>query len=106
MFKKGYLIGFFLLLSSIIIFSGCGSSTTSNQSQSNNENSGNQQANIQIASSSSGGSLYAIGSAWAQIINSSTNIHATAVATGGGTENLRLLGTGESQMGLQLDLRL
>jgi len=59
--------------------------------------------NIQIASSSSGGTLYPLGTAWAQLINqNSSMVKATAVATGGSTENLRLLGSGEADFGTGL----
>ncbi len=58
---------------------------------------------VQIASSSSGGSLYALGSAWSKLINGASDwVRATPVATGGGTENLRLLGSGEVAFGTVL----
>jgi len=62
-----------------------------------------RETRVQVASSSSGGALYALGAAWSKLVNQkSTWVRATPVATGGGTENMRLLGSGEVEFGTVL----
>lgn len=56
--------------------------------------------NIQMGCSSSAGSLFAIASAWSQIINQNSSfVRSTAVSTGGGVENSRLVRAGEIEIG-------
>lgn len=56
------------------------------------------QEKIQIGTAPSGGTYYAIGAGIAQILNKWGGLDATAQATGGGTQNCRLIDAGEINM--------
>jgi TRAP transporter TAXI family solute receptor len=59
---------------------------------------GRTQEKIQIGTAPQGGTYYAIGAGIAQILNKWGGFKATAQATGGGTQNCRLIDSGEINM--------
>ena len=56
------------------------------------------QEKVQIGTAPQGGTYYAIGAGIAQILNKWAGLNATAQATGGGTQNCRLIESGEINM--------
>ena len=56
------------------------------------------QERVQIGTAPQGGTYYAIGAGISQILNKWAGLNATAQATGGGTQNCRLIDSGEINM--------
>lgn len=64
--------------------------------------SADQQVNVSIASGTSGGAFYMVGAAIAQVIQKYTPINANSEATGGTSENIRLVSSEETDIGMAM----
>lgn len=102
------------------MLAGCGSSSTANSSSSSPEASSSPETNnsvetssassgevnvepaqLTIGTASSGGAFYVIGTGIAEVITKYVEpLNVTAEITGGSAENIRLVGEGDSDMGI------
>lgn len=87
----------------MLLLAGCGgggSQTASSAGEPTGGGTGNETANISFATSGQGGTFYVAGSGMASYINSNAeNIQMNAEVTQGVVENLRLISSGQTEMG-------
>lgn len=93
-----------LLMAAVLTFTACSSSTGSTGSagsEAGNDGGGVASQQLTIATASSGGAFYVVGTGLAEIISREVDgLNVTAEITGGSAENVRLVGTGESDTGI------
>ncbi|MCR4419240.1 MAG: TAXI family TRAP transporter solute-binding subunit [Clostridia bacterium] len=89
------------LLLAMLVSGGCGKS---GESGAGGGQAGGAVVRLSLGTGGTGGTYYPYGAAVAKIINNYVpGVEATAEVTGASVENLRLVGSGEIQMGLAMD---